>query len=168
MQLQQIDKERYSKHFKLVFVGVVALLLAVALPTSTLLIYLFTDGEGSHFWLNLFGVVVAALVTGSVLRRYRQHSFMYEVMYVWDLKQLLNKIYRKQSKLKAAMADGDTDAMQIMNFSYQGSRQLWELDNNTLTMEELNRAVEELDVLAARYQVSLDLEKFSPELLENF
>lgn len=168
MQLQDINKERYSKHFKLVFVMVAVVLLVVSLSVSTVLIQLFTDGEGSHFWLNLFGVAVAALVTGSLLRRYRSHEFMFEVMYVWDLKQVLNKIYRKQKQLKEAMAEGNTDAMQIMNFSYQGSKQLYQLDNNTLTMDELNKAITELDELAARYNVELNLDKFSPDMLESF
>lgn len=168
MQLQEIDKARYSKHFKMVFVAVAVVLLVIALAVSTLLIYFLTDGDGSHFWLNLAGVAVAALVAGSLLRHYRQHPFMFEVMYVWDLKQVLNKIYRKQKQIKAAMAEGNTDAMQIMNFSYKGSRQLYLLDNNTLTMDELNKSVAELDALAESFSVSLDTARFSPAMLDAF
>ncbi len=112
--------------------------------------------------------MVAALVTGSLLRHYRQHPFMYEVMYVWDLKQVLNKIYRKQKQVKAAMAEGNADAMQIMYFSYQGSRQLYLLDNNTLTMDELNKSAAELDALAESFNVSLDTARFSPAMLDAF
>ena len=168
MQLKQIDKQRYSKHFKLVFIGVIMIMLVISLATSTLLIQLFTDGEGNHFVLNVAGIVVAALVVGVLFRRYRKHEFLYEVMYVWDLKQSLNRIYRKQKKVKDAMAGGDRNAMVIMNFSYQGSKQLYELDNNTITMEELNKAIADLDSLQQQFGVSVSLEEYKPEQLARY
>ena len=168
MQLQEIDKERYSKHYKMVFVAVAVVLLAVSLTVSSALIFAFTDGDGSHFWLNLSGVAVAALVVGSLLRRYRRDAFMFEVIYVWDLKKMLNKIYRKQAKIKAAMAEGNADAMQIMNFNYQGSKPLYLLDNNTLTMEELNKSIADLDTLAEDFRITLELWRFNPAMLEAF
>lgn len=168
MQLKQIDKARYSTHFKWVFVGVILLMLGVSLSVSTLLIQLFTDGQGSHLVLNVVGVVVAALVVGGVFRRYRKDAFLYEVMYVWDLKQMLNRIYRKQRVLKAAMAEGDRRAMVIMNFSYQGSKQLYELDNNTITMEELDKAIAELATLQQQYAVTLSLDEFDVALLDAY
>ncbi|MBY4678043.1 DUF3087 domain-containing protein [Marinobacterium arenosum] len=168
MQLQQIDKDTYSKHYKLLFIGVAGLMLAVALGSSTLMIQLFTDGEGSHFWLNLAGVVIAALATGSILRRYRHHPFMHELLYVWQLKQQLNKIYRKQKAIKSAVEAGDRDAMVIMHFNYQGSRQLYLLDNNTLTLEELDRSIAELDATLQRHGIEVSLEEYRPELLDKF
>jgi len=168
MQLKEIDKERYSKHFKQLFIGVVLLMLIVGVGSGQLLILLFTDGEGTHTLLNAIGVLIAALITGSLLRRYKEHPFMYELLYVWELKQQLNKIYRKQKAIKAAMEEGDRDAMVIMNFSYQGSKQLYHLDNNTLTMEELNRSIVELEKLLEQYQYQITLEEYRQELLERF
>ena len=168
MQLKEIDKERYSKHFKQLFIGVVLLMLIVGVGSGQLLILLFTDGEGTHTLLNAIGVLTAALITGSLLRRYKEHPFMYELLYVWELKQQLNKIYRKQKAIKAAMEEGDRDAMVIMNFSYQGSKQLYHLDNNTLTMEELNRSIVELEKLLEQYQYQITLEEYRQELLERF
>ena len=167
MQLQQIDKQRYSKHYKQVFIGVVILMMAIALPVSSGLIYLL-GSEESNFWLNVAGVVVAAFVVVQLFRRYRNHEYLFEVLYVWDLKQMLNKIYRKQKAIKAAMAEGDRDAMVIMNWSYKGSKQLYTLDNNTITMEELNSAMSDLDKLIEQYDYSVTLEDFSPELLEKY
>ena len=62
---------------------------------------------------------------------------MVEVVYVWDLKQQLNKIRRKQRKIEAAIENNDKDAMIIMNFMLHGSKQLYELDDNTITMDDL-------------------------------
>jgi len=168
MQLKEIDKARYSKHFKQMFVGVCVLMLTIALLSSQLLIALMGGEEGSNFWLNLIGVVIAAVVTGSLIRSYKDHPWMYELIYVWQLKQQLNLIYRKQKAIKAAMEEGDREAMVIMNFSYHGSRQLYQLDDNTITMEELNRSMDELDQLLARYQLEISLEEYRSELLERF
>lgn len=40
-------------------------------------------------------------------------------------------------KIKAAAQQGDVNAMIVLNFSYEGSEQLWQLDDNTLMMEDL-------------------------------
>ncbi|WP_432473132.1 DUF3087 family protein [Amphritea sp. HPY] len=168
MQLQEIDKERYSKHFKQTFIGVVLVLLLIAVPVSTLLIQLFGDSDGSNTLLNLAGVVVAAFVVGALFRKYRTHQFLHEVMYVWDLKQVLNKIYRKQKQIKQAMTEGDRVAMLIMNYSYQGSKQLYNLDNNTITMDELNRDMVALDKLLDEYGYQVTLEEFDVELLQGY
>lgn len=168
MQLKEIDKARYSKHFKQMFVGVCLVMLTIALLSSQVLIALIGGEDGSNFWLNLIGVVIAAFVTGSLIRSYKNHPWMYELIYVWELKQQLNRIYRKQKAIKAAMEEGDRDAMVIMNFSYQGSKQLYTLDDNTITMDELNRSIEALDILCARYQITLSLDEYKEELLEKY
>ncbi|MCV6589248.1 MAG: DUF3087 domain-containing protein [Marinobacterium sp.] len=168
MQLKEIDKDRYSKHFKQLFIGITVLMLVIALGSSQLLIALIGGEEGSNFLLNLIGVAIAGVVCGSLLRRYKEHPWMYELIYVWELKQQLNQIYRKQKAIRAAMEDGDPDAMTVMHFSYQGSKQLYELDNNTITMDELNRDIDALEALSARYQVTLSLDNYRPALLERF
>ena len=104
MQLREIDKTRYRKHLKVVFAGMVAVLIIIALSTSALLIHLFSTPEESHFTYNLAGVVIAAFFVGFVLTKLRQHPFMFEVVYVWDLKQQLNRISRKQRKIEDANA----------------------------------------------------------------
>jgi DNA repair ATPase RecN len=62
---------------------------------------------------------------------------MHEVVYVWNLKKQLNRIYRKQHKIEPLIEDNNVDAMVIMNYMYQGSKQLYELDDNTITLEDL-------------------------------
>lgn len=43
-------------------------------------------------------------------------------------------------KLLAAAKAGNQEAMRALKFSYEGSRQLWQLDDNTITMSSLNEA----------------------------
>ncbi|WP_296058195.1 DUF3087 family protein [uncultured Amphritea sp.] len=168
MQLKQINKERYSKHYKQIMIGIVILLAAIALSVSTVLIQLIGSEDGNNFWLNVSGVVVGGIVVVSLLRRYRNHEYMYEVIYVWDLKQMLNKIYRKQRKIKEAVEAGDRDAMVIMNWSYNGSEQLYNLDNNTITMEDLHRSMRELNQTIEKHGFSVTTDEFSPQMLDKF
>ncbi len=168
MQLKQINKERYAKHYKQIMIGVVILLAVIALSVSTLLIQLVGNPDGSNFWFNVTGVVAGAVVVVSLLQRYREHEYMYEVIYVWDLKQMLNKIYRKQKKIKAAIETGDRDAMVIMNWSYNGSEQLYNLDNNTITMEDLHRSMRELEQTIENHGFTVSTEDFRPEMLDKY
>lgn len=168
MQLKEIDKQRYSKHFKQLFIGASVVMLSIALVVSQLLIMLTGNPEGSNFALNAAGAVTAAVVAGYLVRHYRHHPWMYELMYVWQLKQELNRIYRKQKAIKAAMQEGNRTAMIIMNFSYKGSKQLYQLDNNTITMDELNNAMTVLNNLIEEHQFTIELADYRPELLEQF
>jgi hypothetical protein len=168
MQLREIDKTRYRKHLKVVFAGMVAVLIVIALSTSALLIYLFSDPEASHFMYNLAGVVIAAAFVGFLLTKLRQHPFMFEVVYVWDLKQQLNRIHRKQRKIEAAVEEGDHDAMIIMNYQYRGSKQLYLLDDNTITMEDLAIKIQVLDSRMEAAGLSLSTDSYDPSMLDRF
>jgi hypothetical protein len=168
MQLESVNKLRYRRHLNIVIVASIAVFASASLGLGQVLIALFPDPDGSHFHWNLLGVIISALIVGSVLKSLKHHPFMTEVTYIWELKQTLNKITRKMRKLEAAAADGDVAAMQAMQFSYSGSRLLWELDDNTLVMEELSVAQAKLDALAAQYNVTLDPEQFSLESLRRW
>lgn len=168
MQLLDIDKTRYRKHLNIVIAACIAALIAGSLGFARILIVAFPDPDGSHFHWNLTGVVLTCVIIAAVLKQLQYHPFMYEVNYVWQLKQALNKVTRKMAKVKVAAQQGDVDAMLAMQFSYSGSRQLWQLDDNTLTMEELGIWQAELDVLTKQYQVTLDLARYDSALLDKF
>jgi hypothetical protein len=76
----------------------------------------------THFTLNLAGFVIAVLSVAYTVYRLRDHPFMDEVVYVWNLKKQLNLIYRKQHKIEPLIEDNNVDAMVIMNYMYQGSK----------------------------------------------
>ncbi|MEL0634668.1 DUF3087 domain-containing protein [Pseudoalteromonas carrageenovora] len=168
MQLIQIDKARYRKHLNRVIAGCAAGLAVGSLAISQTLIALFPDESGSHFHWNLTGVVITSLAIGWLLNKYRTHSFMTEVVYVWELKQALNKITRKMPKLKAAGREGNADALLAIHYSYAGSRLLWQLDDNTITMDELAIKQTELDSVAAKYNVTLNADEYDASILKQF
>ncbi|GEA61163.1 DUF3087 domain-containing protein [Vibrio comitans] len=168
MQLKDIDKKQYRSRLNVVIVACIASLAVLSLSVSQTLIYLFPSEAGSHFHWNLLGVIVSAIVVGMTLRKLKSHPKMDEVAYIWDLKHQLNLIYRKNRKLLAAAEEGNKDAMLALQFSYQGSRQLWQMDDNTITMSSLNTAQNQLDKWVEQYDVQLDISDYHSDILKGF
>ena len=170
MQLTEIDKTRYRKHLRIVFAGIAVALMIISLGTSTLFITFFSRPEVSHFLHNLTGVATAAVIVVFILNKLRAHPFLFEVVYVWDLKQQLNRIHRKQRKIEMAIENNseNNDAMIIMNFMYCGSKQLYELDDNTLTMEELLSKALTHEKRMQAAGLSLSTDAYNPAMLDQF
>jgi len=172
MQLRTIDKGLYQKRFKRVALGLAVSLALMALLFSTLLIALFAgDSLGdnaNNTALNGAGVLLAAVLLVMVLRKLEARPYFAEVAYVWHLKQELNQISRRMNNIKAAAQQGNQQAMTILSFSYQGSKQLWQLDDNTLLMEELSLWQAELEALQLRFNVSVSKEHYQRALLQAF
>ena len=168
MQLIDINKKRYRRHLNYIIVACVISLIVGCLAISQLLIAVFPDQSGSHFHWNLTGVVITSLIIGLILNKYRTHDFMIEVAYVWDLKQVLNRINRKMLKLKAAAQEGNINALLAINYSYAGSRLLWQLDDNLITMDQLAIDQAEIDSLAMEYNLTLTAEDYDEAVLKEF
>ncbi|ABM03628.1 conserved hypothetical protein [Psychromonas ingrahamii 37] len=167
MQLVLINKQRYRRHLNIVIAACITTLVIGSLGVAQLLILLFPDPSGSHFYWNLLGVIATCLLLVTLLLKFKTHDFMTEVTYVWDLKQSLNKITRAMRKLKMAANQGNENAMNALQYSYDGSRQLWLLDDNVLTLESLDDSQKELDQLAIKYDFLLDAKNYRSELLKS-
>ena len=168
MKLRPIDKYRYRKHYKIVFAAIVIALTAISLACSTLLISWLGSPDETHFTLNLAGFVVAVLSVAYAVYRFRDHPFMDEVVYVWNLKKQLNLIYRKQHKIEPLIEDSNVDAMVIMNYMYQGSKQLYELDDNTITMSDLAIKTRHLNTKLEEKGLNLTTDDYYSGLLGQF
>ena len=168
MQLIEIDKARYHKHLRVVFAGIAVALMLVTVAASTLFIYLFSVPDVSHFLHNLAGVASAAVIVFIVLSKLRQHPYLFEVVYVWDLKQQLNRIHRKLRKIEVAVENNDDDAMNIMNYMYRGSKQLYELDDNVITMDSLDSKLSVLNQRMKDAGLSLSVDAYNPTMLDRF
>jgi hypothetical protein len=168
MKLKKINKSRYRRHLNRLIIACIVILIVGSLGISQTLIALFPDESGSHFHWNLLGVVITSLSLVFLLNQYRRHAFMTEVVYVWELKQALNKINRKMLKLKAASETGDIQAMTAIGYSFAGSRQLWQLDDNNIVVDELAVQQAQLDSLAVKYNVTLDVENYDDSILKQF
>lgn len=168
MLLRQIDKGRYQKHYRIVFATITIGLIVISLGSSTLLIHWFGSPGESNFIFNLTGVVIAALLVSVALYYFRDHAFMDELVYVWNLKKQLNRIYRKQHKIEPLIEEENLNAMVIMNYMHQGSKQLYELDNNTITLEDLSVKIIYLNTKLESNGLKLTTEDYSPDMLDRF
>lgn len=168
MRLKEIDKGRYKSRFRVVFAAIVAALMVISLAVSSFVIQVFSTPEAPHFWHNLGGVIVAAIIVAVVLNKWRDHPYLYEVVYVWDLKQELNRIHRKLKRIEPKVEQQDRDALIVMNFMYRGSKQLYELDDNTITMDTLlpKLLAHEQKMQAAGLSTSTD--EYAPVMLDRF
>jgi hypothetical protein len=137
MILQNIDKTTYRKNLNKVIACTVVALLVIALGLSSLLIHLIGKDDEPNFILNLIGVCVSAGVVGTVLYRIRLSPFMSEVVYVWHLKQEINAIYRQSAKLKPALERNNRNALIVAYYNFKASIQLYELDDNDLTLSSI-------------------------------
>lgn len=168
MQLIHIDKTRYRRHLNYVIIACILSLSIGSVAISQSLIALFPAESGSHFHWNLLGVVISSMLIAWLLNHYRSHDFMTEVTYIWQLKQALNKINRKIGPLKTASQTGNINALIILQFSYAGSRLLWQLDDNTILMDELAKDQAELDKLAKKFNLNPKAEDYDERLLKQF
>ena len=55
-----------------------------------------------------------------------------------------------------------------MQYSYAGSRLLWQLDDNTIIMDDLAIEQAALDSLAAKYHLSLVADDYDEGILKQF
>jgi len=168
MTLKEINKKRYRKHLNIVMICMAVALIIIAQINSALFIYVFSTPDASHFYHIMAAVASAAAIVVYVVNKYRHHPYMTEVVYVWNLKQQLNKIQRKQLKLKPAVENNDKNAMIIMNFMYRGSKQLYELDDNTITIEDLELLITALDHRMTEAGLSLSTDSFKPDMLDAY
>lgn len=169
MQLKQINKQTYRKRLNRITILSILALVVISLSSSTLLIMLLSDGQGSNFWLNFTGVVIACIVVGFSLKKLRTSDYFTEVAYIWALKHELNLIQRKIRAIDQAAAEhNDADAILIQAYSYAGSALIWQLDDNTLMMSELNMASNKLQQKITDLHLDIDINNYHRSLLDKF
>ncbi|TXH96406.1 MAG: DUF3087 family protein [Rheinheimera sp.] len=168
MQLTDIDKNTYRSHLNVVIVCAVAVFSALGVGISAALVYWFGAEQGQNFYLNLLGVCTGGAISAWCLNRLKSTRYFYEVAYVWDLKQELNLINRKLASLKKAVAAQDPDAMLVMLYNLQGSKQLWQLDDNLLNLQELELELIQLEHKIRACGLMLDASQYHRRLLDKF
>lgn len=174
MRLQKIDKEQYRRKMNVLLIGLVASLAISAIGFGSLLIELFgsTDnlaGESTgNFHLNLLGVVLAIALNAFIASMIKTHPYLNEAVYVWNLKQIHNQVYRKLKKIKAASESGNRNALTVLFFYYTTQKQVYDLDNNTLTISSVQSALENLEKEAQQWGFELSLNDFTKEMIAEF
>ncbi|PHR85688.1 MAG: hypothetical protein COA59_01740 [Colwellia sp.] len=168
MQLMNIDKVRYRKHLNIVIVGFIATLLVLALTFGQLLILSFGQEEVNNFRYNLLGVALSLLACMAALHTLKKSDFFKEIYYVWQIKQIQNLIYRKVKKVKKAAKNLEQDALIILTFYYQSQQQVYELDDNTLTIAKVNKDLSDLQEIITANNLTINAEQFDKKLITSY
>jgi hypothetical protein len=176
MQFIEVSKTLYRKRLNIVIISFVAALLVLSLGLGSTIISLLGDlaiensagkMEVNNFRYNILGVMLALLVCVAVLSQLKDTPYFKEIYYVWKLKQLHNKIYRKVKKIKLA-AKNEVDALIILKFYYHSRKQVYLLDDNTLTIPELDQEIIQLDETIANKSLTISLSQFKESLLTSY
>ena len=177
MQLQEINKTVYRENLNKVIVGFIIIFAVLSIGVGQILIYFFgvdtsvlVEGgeQPSNFRYNLMGVILALFACGAILHHIREKAFFKEIYYVWQLKQIQNSIYRKLTKIKKAAKGGEQKALVILKYYYASQKQVYLLDDNTITMSKLEKDINELDEIIEQYNLSILTEQFDKKLLTEY
>ncbi|MBE8576130.1 DUF3087 family protein [Vibrio sp. OPT18] len=174
MKLQKINKEEYRKKMNLLLVSLVGSLALFAIVFGTILIELFgsatsiTGESTGNFHLNVLGVILSVALNAFIASRVKGHEYFKEALYVWNLKQIHNQIYRKLKRIQPKAEQGDRDALTILYFYYTTQKQVYDLDNNTLTIKTVQQSLDNIVELSDKWSIALDIEAFSKDLVAKF
>ncbi|CDT81061.1 DUF3087 family protein [Vibrio coralliirubri] len=174
MKLQKINKEEYRKKMNLLLVSLVGSLALFAIVFGTILIELFgsatsiTGESTGNFHLNVLGVILSVALNAFIASRVKGHEYFKEALYVWNLKQIHNQIYRKLKRIQPKAEQGDRDALTILYFYYTTQKQVYDLDNNTLTIKTVQQSLDNIVELSDKWSIELDIEEFSKDLVAKF
>jgi hypothetical protein len=167
MQLRHVDKVLYRKRMNILMVSTAIILLLTSLTVSNLLIAAFgSEVDGDNFWWNIIGVAAGMVVVGMLYKIMSAKPFMAEVNYVRGLKREMNRIYRSSKKVQAALVENDKNAIIISYYNLQASKQVYELDSNTLTMDELNEKIKSLDAQIESLGLDISTDDYRPEMVK--
>ena len=170
MKLIDIDKAIYRHRLNRVIIGFIASLSILSIIYGAMLIATFAGNaeQASNFKFNFIGVILALLTCAAGLHQLKSKEYFREIYYVWQLKQIQNLIYRKLKRIKNALKDDDINAMIILNYYYQSLKQVYLLDDNTLTISTLNNDQEKLNELIANKNISISTEQFDKSMLTSY
>ncbi|MEZ9598169.1 DUF3087 family protein [Vibrio sp. 10N.286.46.A8] len=174
MKLQKINKEEYRKKMNLLLVSLVGSLALFAIVFGSVLIELFgsagsVTGESTgNFHLNVLGVILSVALNAFIASRVKGHDYFKEALYVWNLKQIHNQIYRKLKRIQPKAEQGDREALTILYFYYTTQKQVYDLDNNTLTIKTVQQSLDNIVELSEKWSIELDIEAFSKDLVAKF
>ena len=174
MKLQKINKEEYRKKMNLLLVSLVGSLALFAIVFGSILIELFgsagsVTGEATgNFHLNVLGVILSVALNAFIASRVKGHNYFKEAIYVWNLKQIHNQIYRKLKRIQPKAEQGDREALSILYFYYTTQKQVYDLDNNTLTIKTVQQSLDNIVELSEKWNIELCIEAFSKDLVAKF
>ncbi|SET49814.1 DUF3087 family protein [Thalassotalea agarivorans] len=174
MKLIQINKDNYKKTLNKAVIGFVILFAVLSITFGTILINIFVDTPitGSetpnNFRFNLLGVILALLCCAAIVSSIKNKPLFSDLLYVWQLKQLQNRIYRRLKKLQKAQKESNLDALTILLFYYESLSLVYNLDDNTLTMSSVSKDLAKVKGDIEQLNVEISVDDFDVGMVDKF
>ena len=166
-EIKPISPEAYRAQTRRSTWTVMAIFLVLAMLSASACTALFGTDGGDNFWWNLLGVAFGLGLTAALVRlQLWQRPFMDAARYGWQLKRSLMSVTNVMHQVKAAVAQGNAEAMKLLRFYHLGLMQMYQLEGNSA---EASALVHELDAhRLAMEQAGLDVEqsRLNPAWLE--
>lgn len=185
MQIKNINKQVYRRHLNRVIIAFILCFMILSILFGQLLLLIFVDlgsdvntalskveanQPKSNLGYNATGVLIALIVCSAIINKIKSTRYFSEILYVWQMKQLHNLIYRRLPKIKAAAEQGKQDAFIILTFYYQSLEQIYCLDDNTLTLAELHKAQSQLaeQIQNRQLTATISAEQFNKSMVLDY
>ncbi|WP_206485701.1 DUF3087 family protein [Thalassotalea sp. G2M2-11] len=176
MEIKSIDKAIYRQRLTRVIIGFILVLAVLSLVFGSVMISIFSEQgikltaiasqESNNFKYNLLGVILSLLACAAILNSLKNHAYFNEIYYVWQVKQIHNAIYRKLKHIKsAAFNDHNSIAIIVLSYYYATLKQIYFLDDNTLTMSHVSQEANKLQTLIDELSLDIDNETFDKSMI---
>jgi len=166
--LRSIDKKQYRRRLKNTTLFTIIFLFAGSLSLSTLFIELMGKNGQSNFSLNIAGVSLTVLLLAVLILKLKKIPYFSDMYYVWSIKFELSHINRKIKAIEFAAKNGNGIALDILAYYYQATKQIWLLDDNTLTMDELVTKEKDFIIWMSQAEHSADVCLYKRQQLQQF
>lgn len=167
MSFRKIDKLDYKQRLNRSQLSAAVALLVLSLVISELNRALFAEPNSSdHFWLNAASVALALGILVIVFMRIRHHQYFDDIMYIWNLKQTTNRIYSQNRHIEAGLKQDCEAAIECQHYYLVTSIYIYQLEDNTLTLSELSRELDDLRQQMLRLELSFDAQEFDIATIE--
>lgn len=165
MSFRKINKAEYKSRLNRSQLVAAVSLLVLSLILSELLRAWISYGD-SAVLLNAAAVGISVIVIIMVFLKVRRHPYFTDIMYIWDLKQQMNAIYRHIADIENGLKQDNLDAILCQYFYLHASIYVYRLEDNTLTLSEISREVDQLNDQIERLDVNFSIEDYHPEVLK--
>ncbi|QYJ85677.1 DUF3087 domain-containing protein [Shewanella mesophila] len=174
MKLVEVDKVLYRQRLNRVIAVFIGSLALLSLFFGQVLISIFGNveiqsGESTgNLHLNFLGVLIGFALCAGALYQQRHRDYFKEIYYVSRLKALQNRIYRKLKAIKLGADKDSHDALIILNFYFASLKLVYLLDDNTLTLNNVDTELEAIKQRMTSLELSITEQDFDVELLNRF
>ena len=167
MSFRTIDKIEYKQRLNRSQLLAAISLLVLSLVISEVLRATVADpGSTDHFWLNAGSVAMALIIVIAIFMRCRRYPYFEDIMYIWQLKQVTNQIYQNNRHIERGLQQDCPAAIECHHFYLSASIYIYKLEDNTLTLSELSRELDQLRQQMQRLELIFDIESFDLETLQ--